>query len=92
MAVLRCKRCGCVHVEDEVICPTCGVKNRSRKMFDGPSSKQSMVDETEPLHTTKKRCEDKRRLNLFVVLFSLVALPFIVIWELQKKYSSKRTL
>ena len=59
-------------------------------MFEGPSSKQSMFEKTAPLQTSKKSQGDKRRLNLLVVLLSILALPFTVIFEVTKQYSGKK--
>ena len=88
MDVQRCKNCGCIFVEDEVICPTCGANNRARKMFDGPSSKHFSFMETEfPCHVRKKSMNrmDKRtrRCVLFVLLGMLLG-------EWNRKNNSKR--
>ena len=99
MDVQRCKKCGCIFVEDEVICPTCGANNRTRKMFEDTTFGMFSfkgTESTHPIRENKVNSEEnneegrRRKRILFLVLFALVVLPFKVIFGLVKEYSGKK--
>lgn len=91
MEVQRCKKCGSIYEVDNTNCPTCGIRNNSRKMFDVDPGKRVYFDYQEPVQTKRNNKEDARGIRILpLVLFAIVALPFVVIWELVKERSAKR--
>ena len=90
MNVKRCRKCGCIYEEDVVRCPTCGAYNYHRQMFVGKKTSRFFDTMHQPVQSDDRKKNTKNFRKMIVVLISIVSLPFIVIWELQKKYSSKK--
>lgn len=99
MDAMRCKKCGCIHSEDKVICPTCGAKNRSSRMFeDTTCGLFSFMESESPCRVLKNKDKNeensmknrRRRRTLFLILFPFVAIPLKAIFDLAKEYSGKK--